>query len=94
MKICIKQPYLDIKIGTYEKPRNKANGNYMVVGSLDQESFIFEKGRGGRNKEKVVYSQKNGFSGTFTIKQVEGNSETEGQGNEAMVLGQGIYELE
>lgn len=41
-----------------------------------------------------MYSQKIVFSRAFIIKQVEGDSETEGQGNEAMVIGQGIYELE
>lgn len=40
-----------------------------------------------------MYTKKNIFGRSFTTKQVGKDSETEGQGNEAIVIGQGIYEL-
>lgn len=56
--------------------------------------LYLKKEEGEGIKRKLCTHRKNIFSRAFTIKQVEGDSETEGQGNEAMVLGQGIYELE
>ena len=41
-----------------------------------------------------MYTEKNIFGRSFTTKQVGKDSETEGQCNEAIVIGQGIYELE
>lgn len=54
----------------------------------------FKRERKRKTQETAVYKEKNMFGRAFTIKQVGNDSQTEGQCNEAMVIGQGIYELE
>lgn len=56
--------------------------------------LYLKKEEGEGIKKKLFTHRKNVFSRAFTIKQVEEDSETDGRGNEAMVLEQGIYELE